>query len=118
MEQLAREHCVACRRNAPRVTEAETAELKPHLPDWRITEQDNIPRLERTYRFPDFKTALAFTQRVGELAEAEGHHPALLTEWGKTTVSWYTHKIKGLHRNDFIMAAKTDQLVQEFPAKQ
>jgi 4a-hydroxytetrahydrobiopterin dehydratase len=118
MADLTQERCVACRRDAPRVTEAEIVELKPQIPEWQIMEQDGIPRLKRTYRFPDFKTALAFTQRVGKIAEVEGHHPALLTEWGKTTVEWYTHKIKGLHRNDFIMAAKTDQIAKEFPTKQ
>ena len=66
--------------------------------------------LERVFKWKNFVQALAFTNRVGELAEEEGHHPALLTEWGKVTVTWWTHKIKGLHRNDFIMAARTDQL--------
>ncbi|HSE95394.1 MAG TPA: 4a-hydroxytetrahydrobiopterin dehydratase, partial [Methylomirabilota bacterium] len=60
--------------------------------------------------FPTFVAALDFTNRVGALAEAEGHHPALLTEWGRVTVSWWTHAIRGLHRNDFVMAAKTDRL--------
>ena len=61
--------------------------------------------------FPVFASALAFTNQVGALAEAEGHHPAILTEWGRVTVSWWTHAIRGLHRNDFIMAAKTDALL-------
>ena len=69
---------------------------------------DGIVRLERGYRFGDFAGALAFTDAVGALAEAEGHHPAILTEWGRVTVTWWTHKIRGLHRNDFIMAAKSD----------
>jgi 4a-hydroxytetrahydrobiopterin dehydratase len=107
---LASEKCVACRVGAPRVTEAEMAELKPTVPDWQIVERDGIPRLERAFKFDDFVQALAFTNRVGEIAEEEGHHPALLTEWGKVTVAWWTHKIRGLHRNDFIMAAKTDAL--------
>jgi 4a-hydroxytetrahydrobiopterin dehydratase len=102
--------CVACRRDAPTVTEEEIAELRPHVPDWELLEVDGIPRLRRVFPAADFAEALAFTAKVGELAETEGHHPALLTEWGRTTVSWWTHKIKGLHRNDFIMAAKTDQL--------
>jgi 4a-hydroxytetrahydrobiopterin dehydratase len=110
MESLAQERCVACRRDAPRVTAEELSALKPRLPDWTVTEPEGVPRLERTFRFPDFARALAFTQRVGELAEAEGHHPAILTEWGRVTVSWWTHKIRGLHRNDFVMAAKTDRL--------
>jgi 4a-hydroxytetrahydrobiopterin dehydratase len=111
MEQLTQQKCTACNKDAPLVTEAEIAELKPQIPDWKIAEQNGESRLERVYKFPDFKTALAFTQRVGEEAEKEGHHPALLTEWGKVTVTWWTHAISGLHRNDFIMAAKTDQLL-------
>jgi 4a-hydroxytetrahydrobiopterin dehydratase len=110
MEPLVQQHCVACRKDSPLVTPAEVDELKPQIPDWRLIERDGIARLERVYRLPDFVQALAFTNRVGELAENEGHHPALLTEWGRVTVTWWTHKIKGLHRNDFIMAAKTDQI--------
>ena len=113
MDALVQERCVACRRDAPRVTDDEIAALKPQIPDWELTDREGIPRLERTFRFPDFAQALAFTQRVGELAEAERHHPAILTEWGRVTVSWWTHKIRGLHRNDFIMAAKTDRLGAE-----
>ena len=110
MADLVSEKCEACRAGAPKVTEAEIRELQPSIPDWQIVEVDGIPRLERTFRFPNFVEALAFTNRVGELAESEGHHPAILTEWGRVTVSWWTHKIRGLHRNDFIMAAKTDRL--------
>ena len=110
---LLAEACVACRRDAPRVTAEEVAELTPLIPDWVNEDHDGVPRLVRVFRLPTFRDALAFTQRVGELAEAEGHHPALLTEWGKVTVSWWTHKIRGLHRNDFIMAAKTDALARE-----
>jgi 4a-hydroxytetrahydrobiopterin dehydratase len=110
METLAAMKCVACRRDAPTVTEAEIAELHPHVRDWELLEIDGIKRLRRVFTFDDFAQALEFTDRVGRAAEEEGHHPALLTEWGRTTVSWWTHKIKGLHRNDFIMAAKTDRL--------
>ena len=67
-------------------------------------------QLERAFKFRTFAQALAFTNKVGEVAELEGHHPALLTEWGKVTVTWWTHKIRGLHKNDFICAAKTDEL--------
>jgi 4a-hydroxytetrahydrobiopterin dehydratase len=115
MVALVEERCVACRKDAPRVTDAEIAELKPLIPDWSLEERDGIPRLERTFRFPNFVEALAFTQRVGEAAEAEGHHPAILTEWGRVRVTWWTHKIRGLHRNDFIMAAKTDRLAADAP---
>jgi 4a-hydroxytetrahydrobiopterin dehydratase len=106
-EELARMKCVACRRDAPRVTAEEVAELLPQIPEWEMVERDGIERLERVFKFRDFAEALEFTNKVGELAEQEGHHPAILTEWGRVTVSWWTHKIKGLHRNDFIMAAKT-----------
>lgn len=108
---LASETCVACRKDAPRLTEAEIAELLPTVAGWQVVEREGIARLERVYPLPDFVQALAFTNRVGEIAEAEGHHPALLTEWGRVTVTWWTHKIRGLHRNDFIMAAKTDALL-------
>ncbi len=110
MTQLAGMKCEACRRGAPTVTEEEQAEYRREVPEWEVVEREGIKRLERVFKFSDFAQALAFTNRVGEIAEAEGHHPALLTEWGRVTVTWWTHKIRGLHRNDFIMAAKTDGL--------
>jgi len=110
MRTLSGERCVACRRDSPRVTEAEIAELTREIPDWHLVERDGIARLERVFHLPSFADALAFTNRVGAIAEAEGHHPAPLTEWGQVTVTWWTHKIRGLHRNDFIMAAKTDAI--------
>ena len=110
MAELTQMKCVACHVDAPQVTEEEIAEFLPKVPEWKIVEREDIKRLERIYSFNNFAHALSFTNKVGELAEAEGHHPALLTEWGKVTVTWWTHKITGLHRNDFIMAAKTDQM--------
>lgn len=112
MKSLLQEKCVACRADSPRVTAQEIQELSPQIPDWNIVERDGVPHLERVYKFKNFVEALAFTNRVGALAEQEGHHPALLTEWGKVTVNWWTHKINGLHRNDFVMAAKSDELYQ------
>jgi 4a-hydroxytetrahydrobiopterin dehydratase len=111
MDALGNEKCTACRRDSPRVTEAEVLELKPQIPDWILLEREGIERLERVYPFANFAEALAFTNRVGALAGEEGHHPAILTEWGRVTVTLWTHKIRGLHRNDFIMAAKVDSLV-------
>jgi 4a-hydroxytetrahydrobiopterin dehydratase len=102
--------CVPCRGGEPSLTPAEISTYQPEVPDWTIYSKEGIPRLERVFKFKNFAQALAFTNRVGELAEAQDHHPALLTEWGKVTVTWWTHKIKGLHRNDFIMAARTDEL--------
>ena len=110
METLVQMKCVPCRGGEPTVTDEEIAKLLPQVPDWEVVERDGIKRLERRFKFRNFAQALAFTNEVGEVAEAEGHHPAILTEWGKVTVTWWTHKIKGLHRNDFIMAAKTDTL--------
>ena len=79
----------------------------------RCGEKGTLVAVTRIFHFPSFADALAFTNRVGVLAEEEAHHPALLTEWGQVTVTWWTHKIRGLHRNDFIMAAKTDALAAE-----
>lgn len=110
MADLTQMKCVACRADSPRVTEAEMKELMPQIPEWRVIERDGEPQLTRTFKFKNFAEALAFTNRVGELAEQQDHHPALLTEWGAVNVRWWTHKIKGLHRNDLIMAAKTDRL--------
>jgi 4a-hydroxytetrahydrobiopterin dehydratase len=112
METLTQMKCVACRKDEPAVTDAEIAEFRPQVPGWEIVELDGIKRLRRVFSLADFAQALEFTNKVGELAEEEGHHPALLTEWGRTTVTWWTHKIRGLHRNDFVMAAKTDELCQ------
>lgn len=92
------------------MTDTEIREALRALPGWRVEERDGIRRLERVFTFPDFAGALAFTNRVGAAAEAAGHHPALLTEWGRVTVSWWTHTVRGLDRNDFAMAAKTDRL--------
>jgi len=112
MSGLVELKCVPCRGGEPPLSEAEIDKLKPQVPEWELKEVNGVKRLERTFKFKNYLQALDFTQRVGELADAEGHHPALLTEWGKVTVTWWTHKIKGLHRNDFIMAAKSEQLYQ------
>jgi 4a-hydroxytetrahydrobiopterin dehydratase len=110
MGGLINEKCSACRRDSPRVIAGDIRELKPQIPEWALVERDGIQRLERVFRFTNFAEALNFTNRVGALAEQEGHHPAILTEWGRVTVTVWTHKIRGLHRNDFIMAAKLDSL--------
>jgi len=112
MERLTQLKCVACHEGVPTVTDAEIVEFHPQVSDWEIVELDAIKRLTRAYSFDDFAQALEFTNKVGELAEGQGHHPALLTEWGRTTVTWWTHAIRGLHRNDFVMAARTDVLYQ------
>lgn len=103
--------CEACRIGAPLVSQEEIDEFMPQLPGWQIVEEDGIKRLRCSFEFANFKQALAFTNKVGELAEQHDHHPSILTEWGRVTVSWWSHKIKGLHVNDFVMAAKTDYLL-------
>jgi 4a-hydroxytetrahydrobiopterin dehydratase len=112
MQPLNKMKCEACRRDSPKVTQEELAELLPQVANWNLIEREGINMLERIFTFKDFAEALNFTNQVGHLAESEGHHPALLTEWGRVTVRWWTHKITGLHRNDFIMAAKTDALAE------
>ncbi len=116
MEELVGMKCVACRGDEPPATDREINKLLPLIPEWRVIEREGEKRLERSFKFKNFAEALAFTDKIGAIAESEQHHPALLTEWGKVTVTWWTHKIKGLHSNDFIMAAKTDQALKEFSA--
>jgi 4a-hydroxytetrahydrobiopterin dehydratase len=94
------------------LSKAEADEYSPQIPDWTIVEIDGVDRLERQYKFKNFQEAINFTNRIGELAEQENHHPAILTEWGKVKVSWWTHAVKGLHLNDFILAAKSDQIYE------
>lgn len=112
MTALSQKACGACNVGAPLVTEEEIKSFLPQIPEWHIVEMEKVNCLTRTFKFDNFSSAIAFTNRVGDLAEAESHHPAILTEWGSVVVSWWTHKIKGLHVNDFIMAAKTDALIQ------
>ena len=107
---LAARHCSGYGAIPQALHQAEIDELLPKVPDWTVREVDGIPRLERVFKFKDFLEALAFTNAVGEMAEAEDHHPALLTEWGKVTITWWTHIVEGLHLNDFIAAAKTDAI--------
>lgn len=113
MASLEEGKCVPCRGGVPTLTDAQIDVYFSQLQkDWSVVEREGIKRLEKSFEFGNFAEALAFTNKVGELAEEEGHHPDILTEWGKVTVSWWTHKIKGLHKNDFIMAAKTDKLMK------
>jgi 4a-hydroxytetrahydrobiopterin dehydratase len=110
MDELAQLHCLPIDANTSRLDEHEINQLKEQLSGWRIFEKEGELRLEKLFKFENFAQAIVFTDRVAREANSEDHHPALLTEWGKVTVTWWTHKIKGLHKNDFIMAAKTDRL--------
>lgn len=112
MSDLTTLRCIPCTGEEPPLDDRQINQFHGQVPEWKVIEADGEQRLQRVFTFPDFTHALQFTDRVGALAEAEDHHPAILTEWGKVTVTWWTHKIRGLHRNDFIMAAKTDQAYQ------
>src|SRR5690554_1202067 len=106
---LSETECEACCSDAPPLTDTQITTLLIEVPQWRVEREDGVAKLRRSYNFSNFAKALAFTNQIGELAEAANHHPVLVTEWGRVTVTWWTHKLEGLHKNDFIMAAKTDQ---------
>ena len=108
--------CEPCRGGTPPLTDDEIQPLAAEVPEWSVRDVDGIKRLERLFSFPDFKQAMAFAVRAGEVAEAEQHHPDLHVGWGKVRVEVWTHKIRGLHKNDFILAAKIDRLVAPQPA--
>jgi 4a-hydroxytetrahydrobiopterin dehydratase len=110
MTGLTEATCVPCRGGVPTLTDAEIAELRPQVPEWKVEEVDGVKRIRREFRFKDFRQALDFTVKVGELAEREQHHPDIHLSWGRVVVETWTHKIKGLHQNDFILAAKVDAM--------
>ena len=110
-DELNQMQCEACRAGEPQVSDDELPELLRQIPDWQPIVVDGVLQLQRVYTFRNFKQAWAASNKVAELAEQEGHHPALLLEWGKLTVTWWTHAISGLHKNDFICAAKTDAVL-------
>jgi 4a-hydroxytetrahydrobiopterin dehydratase len=111
MSDLHQMKCVACRAGEPTLTDDEINMLLPQVAEWQVKEVEGMKRLERVFRFKNFAQALEFTNKVGAIAEEEDHHPLIITEYGRATVNWWTHKIRGLHKNDFIMAAKSDQLL-------
>ena len=113
MSELSKASCEVCRIGAPTVSDAEASELLKQIPDWSLINVDGVNQLQRKYKFKNFVKAMAFANQLAEVAEAEGHHPGMLVEWGKVTVTWWSHSIKGLHSNDFIMAAKTDKLLDK-----
>jgi len=113
MTKLTEMKCEACQAGAPSVSDEELKELIKEIPDWAPKSVDGVMQLERVYKFKNFKLAWAFADKVAQMAEDEFHHPAILLEWGKVTITWWTHAISGLHKNDFIMAAKTDQLLDD-----
>ena len=110
MSDLVRQKCEACRADAPRVADDEIPDLLKQIPDWQPVTSDSVLKLNKVFNFENYADAISFTNKIAELAEEEDHHPAILLEWGRVEVTWWTHKINGLHKNDFIAAAKTDLL--------
>jgi 4a-hydroxytetrahydrobiopterin dehydratase len=109
MSSLANEKCIPCRGGVPSLKGEELAALARELgAEWRVVDEHH---LEREFRFPDFAQALAFTNKVGALAEEEGHHPDIYLAWGKVRVTIWTHKVDGLTRSDFVLAAKIERLL-------
>ncbi|HCS38448.1 MAG TPA: 4a-hydroxytetrahydrobiopterin dehydratase [Anaerolineaceae bacterium] len=110
MDELSKIHCVPINSTSKQLSEVEITQLEKKLTGWLRYRKEDELRLEKSFKFKDFNQAMAFTILVAQEAEKEDHHPAILTEWANVTVTWWTHKVKGLHQNDFIMAAKTDLL--------
>jgi 4a-hydroxytetrahydrobiopterin dehydratase len=107
LKDLASQDCVPCRGGVPPLKGKELTEILKEVPQWKAVDEHHIIR---TFTFPDFKQALDFVNRVGEVAESQGHHPDILLAWGKAEITLWTHKIDGLTQSDFIMAAKIDRL--------
>ena len=113
-DTLAGKTCTPCKGGVPPLTSEEAERFHEQVPRWEL--RDVAKRIEQTFKFRNFGESLSFVQRVGELAEREGHHPDICFGWGYATVSLQTKKIKGLHENDFIMAAKMEQLIDRATA--
>ena len=107
MSELAERQCVPCRGGVPPMKGEQINEMSSQLPDWQVV---NEHHLQRNFRFKDFKETLDFVNRVGELAEEQGHHPDICFGWGKADITIWTHKIDGLTESDFVLAAKIDKL--------
>jgi 4a-hydroxytetrahydrobiopterin dehydratase len=113
MALLAELKCTICQADDPPLDDAAIREKLVELPGWLVIDEKGVKKITRIFNFNNYLNVLDFTHKVGLLAEENGHHPTLITEWGKVTVIWWTHKIKGLHENDFIMAAKTDRIISD-----
>jgi 4a-hydroxytetrahydrobiopterin dehydratase len=111
MNELTQKICTPCSSGALKMSLNEIEGQRMNIPKWDLLQTDDIYKIQSVFTFKNFQQALTFTNQVGEIAENEGHHPSILTEWGRVTITLWTHKIKGLHINDFIMAAKIDQLI-------
>jgi 4a-hydroxytetrahydrobiopterin dehydratase len=109
MSELSKHQCIATPKDSPKLRDSEIAQLQPQIPDWVLETNNEILRLENTFSFGNFIEAMAFANKIADIAEANDHHPALLVQYGSVKVSWWSHSIGGLHLNDFVLAAKTDK---------
>ena len=109
MSDLASNTCEACRIDAPKVSDDESNILLKEIDNWDLIHEE-VKQLKKIFSFSSYKESLDFSNKVAKMADREDHHPTITLEWGLVTVVWWSHKIKGLHKNDFICAAKTDQL--------
>ena len=108
---ISHQQCVPCRKDSPLLSSTDIQSLHAdYTPDWNVVQVEGVSHLKRVFEFKDFAQAMQFSQKIGEIADQQDHHPRIVTEWGKTTVEWWTHAINGLHQNDFIMAIKVDEI--------
>lgn len=112
MSALSNTNCEICNKTSIAANDLQSEQWLQELPGWKIIHSEGMPHLLKRYQFKNFNEALNFTNKIGEIAEQENHHPKLCTEWGSVEVQWWTHSIGGLHKNDFIMAAKTELQIQ------
>jgi 4a-hydroxytetrahydrobiopterin dehydratase len=110
---LNQQQCEACKVGAPQLSKKELAVFLNEYPSWSLIEEGGINKILREYTFKDFSAALSFTNAIGVISEQHNHHPDILTQWGKVTVTWWTHKINGLHKNDIIMASRSEALFNQ-----
>ena len=109
MSDLASNTCEACRIDAPTVSDNEACMLIKEIEGWDLI-NDGIKKLKKEFSFSNYSDSVDFSNKVADMADQEDHHPQIILEWGKVTVIWWSHRIKGLHKNDFICAAKTNNL--------
>ena len=112
MTEFSKQICIACDPNADPASQSEINQFLESNNDWSLTVVDGAKKIGRSYIFKNFASALSFTNEIGEIAEVEGHHPLITTEWGKVKVEWWSHKIKNIHLNDLILAARCDRCYQ------
>lgn len=110
MDMLKTMQCTTPTPDTPALDEADIQRLHAQVTDWSIVYEDGVPRLRRTFKLKNFQQALDFTVAIGEISEEQDHHPLIELTWGRVTATWWTHAINGLHQNDFIMAARVDDI--------